>query len=59
MEVNFLISKEGIYAIKELIDSLKNKEIGKIGITNSNGYTYRVIKQGENEFHISFKKLFE
>ena len=59
MEVNFLISKDGFYAIKALIESIENEEIGKTAITNSNDYTYRVIKQGENEFYISFKKLFE
>lgn len=59
MEVNFLISKDGFYAIKALIESIENEEIGKTAITNSNDYTYRVIKQGENEFYISIKKLFE
>jgi len=59
MEVNFLISKDGFYAIKALIESIENEEIGKTAITNSNDYTYRVIKHGENEFYISFKKLFE
>ena len=59
MEVNFLISKDGFYAIKALIESIENEEIGKTAITNSNDYTYRVIKQGENEFYISYKKLFE
>ena len=54
----FFNFKDGFSAIKDT-ESIENEEIGKTAITNSNGYTYRVIKQGENEFYISFKKLFE
>lgn len=62
METNFTITRDGFYAIKtliELIDNSENKEgsIKREAVTNSNGYTYRVLKVNDNEYSISFKSM--